>query len=119
MTCSPECKPCGDSVHHTFGYGCDHDDMWPWEPPSSERLEQEALVRARRVSCADSCGPDRCYNPCAMCGAHSPHRVGEERYGVQTTHNLTNYLCCEHFRALMGCCEHPAPAVPPTDEERP
>lgn len=38
-----------------------------------------------------------------LCGEHATHKVGEEG-GDPTVHNLTAYVCCEHFRSFMGRC---------------
>jgi len=38
-----------------------------------------------------------------MCGEHATHKLGEEG-GNPMIHNLTSYVCCEHFRAVMGRC---------------
>jgi hypothetical protein len=37
------------------------------------------------------------------CGEHATHKLGEEGSDPQY-HNLTAYVCCEHFRSIMGRC---------------
>ena len=42
---------------------------------------------------------------CSMCGAPATHKVGEEipwDDPVQMRHNFTAYVCCRHFRAILG-----------------
>ncbi len=59
------------------------------------------------VSCGGKC--------CSICKAPAAHKVGEEIMPDDPKpirHNLTAYVCCEHFRLILG------PAVPcskPTD----
>jgi hypothetical protein len=51
-----------------------------------------------------SCKGTQCF-----CGKPATHKVGEEILHDDPNpnrHNLTAYVCCEHFRQLMG------PAVP-------
>ena len=46
---------------------------------------------------------------CSLCGDHAAHKIGEELTPA-TVHNLTNYLCCKHFRAAVGSCDdYPLP----------
>lgn len=54
--------------------------------------------------------------PCAICGERSTHKVGEEiphDDPFQMRHNLTAYVCCRHFRKLLG----PATGCPCDDDE--
>ena len=54
-----------------------------------------------------SCGGEKC-----VCGAPATHKVGEENTGGDwmiagdaysyPRHNLTSYICCEHFGFIMG-----------------
>lgn len=37
------------------------------------------------------------------CGDRATHKLGEEG-GPAIAHNLTQAVCCEHFRAVMGRC---------------
>lgn len=40
-----------------------------------------------------------------MCGAPATHKVGEEMFADDPQpirHNLTAYVCCQHFTAMMG-----------------
>ena len=46
---------------------------------------------------------------CSICKSPATHKVGEEIMSDDPNpirHNLTAYVCCEHFRLIMG------PAVP-------
>jgi hypothetical protein len=58
-----------------------------------------------------TCRGHRCW-----CGQEATHKVGEEippDDPVPARHNLTSYICCGHYRQLMG----PAvacPVFPPT-----
>jgi hypothetical protein len=45
---------------------------------------------------------------CSACGNPATHKVGEEQFpdDMRTwAHNLTAYVCCEHFKQIMGRCE--------------
>jgi hypothetical protein len=42
---------------------------------------------------------------CSVCGANATHKVGEEippDDRDRHRHNLTAYLCCEHFGLVLG-----------------
>jgi hypothetical protein len=42
---------------------------------------------------------------CSLCGAPATHKVGEEipwDDPVPDRHNLTAYVCCAHFRLILG-----------------
>ncbi len=42
---------------------------------------------------------------CSMCGQPAAHKVGEEMMSDDPNpirHNLTAYVCCTHFSAIMG-----------------
>jgi hypothetical protein len=52
---------------------------------------------------------------CGMCSKESngvikipaTHKVGEETFDDDprlSFHNLTQYVCCKHFQAIMGIC---------------
>lgn len=46
------------------------------------------------------CGGEKCY-----CGLPATHKVGEEIQHDDpqpNRHNLTAYVCCAHFREIMG-----------------
>lgn len=50
---------------------------------------------------SESCKGEKC----RMCGAPATHKVGEEIPHDDHNprrHNLTAYVCCEHFRSIMG-----------------
>lgn len=56
-----------------------------------------------RTCSGESCGP------CRRQGTHTPatHKVGEEfaedfRAPIAYSHPLTQYVCCQHFREIMG-----------------
>lgn len=45
---------------------------------------------------------------CTVCGKPATHKVGEEKFPDDKrswAHNLTAYVCCEHFKQIMGRCE--------------
>jgi hypothetical protein len=53
-----------------------------------------------------SCGGELC-GVCFRAGKKTPaaHKLGEEipdDYPSQATHNLTQYVCCEHFKQVVG-----------------
>lgn len=59
-----------------------------------------------------SCEGERC----ALCGKPATHKVGEELQWddpMPNRHNLTAYVCCAHFRAILG------PAVPCPESDQP
>lgn len=42
---------------------------------------------------------------CNMCGSPATHKVGEEVFDDDPRnpgHNLTAYVCCKHFKKIMG-----------------
>jgi hypothetical protein len=42
---------------------------------------------------------------CQICGAPATHKVGEEiphDDPLPARHNLTAYVCCRHFKTLLG-----------------
>lgn len=42
---------------------------------------------------------------CSICKAPATHKVGEEIMADDPNpvrHNLTAYICCEHFRLILG-----------------
>jgi len=49
---------------------------------------------------------------CSICKIPATHKVGEEIMSDDPNpvrHNLTAYVCCEHFRLIMGLavsCPH-------------
>ena len=52
---------------------------------------------------AASCGGERC----GMCfrdgvSVNATHKVGEELYEGPIRHNLTQYVCCRHFKSIFG-----------------
>jgi hypothetical protein len=50
-----------------------------------------------------SCGGERC----SVCRADATHKLGEEIMHDDPSphrHNLTAYVCCEHFRMIVGSC---------------
>lgn len=59
---------------------------------------------------SSSCEGERC----SMCDKPATHKVGEEIMWDDPNkmrHNLTAYVCCDHFRAILG----PAGACPESD----
>lgn len=50
---------------------------------------------------------------CRLCDTKAAHKVGEE---IQIPfHNLTTYLCCNHFQYLMGAAPSTYPYTLRTD----
>lgn len=50
-----------------------------------------------------SCGGE----VCSVCGTPAKHKLGEEIWNDDPNpyrHNLTAYVCCEHFRMIVGSC---------------
>lgn len=48
-----------------------------------------------------SCRGEKCH----ICGVPAAHKVGEEIASDDpnpSRHNFTAYVCCEHFRTIMG-----------------
>lgn len=42
---------------------------------------------------------------CSVCGKPATHKIGEEHGSDDRRrifHNLTNWLCCQHFRMVIG-----------------
>jgi hypothetical protein len=56
------------------------------------------LTRAQHPFAADLQG-----TWCSMCGDPATHKVGEQI--DLPCHELTNYLCCLHFKTAVGDCE--------------
>jgi hypothetical protein len=53
---------------------------------------------------------------CAICGAPATHKLEEAIFHDDPQpqrHPLTAYVCCEHFRAIMG----PAAPCRPEDQQ--
>lgn len=72
-----------------------------WDAPGNAPVEAGHLV-------APSCGGERC----GCCGVGASHKVEETRFTDAPRHPLTQYLCCEHFRFVMGpaaCAPGPEP----------
>jgi len=47
---------------------------------------------------------------CSMCGKEATHKVGEEIPHDDPSpnrHNLTAYVCCDHFSQIMGAWTQP------------
>lgn len=70
----------------------------------------------------DALLPPECQGErCSMCGAQAWHKVGEEMFSsdpMPYRHNLTAYVCKEHFQQIMdrgGFTRTPQPSV--TSEE--
>jgi hypothetical protein len=45
---------------------------------------------------------------CSVCSEQAMHKVGEEKFPDDLRHwrhNLTAYVCCKHFKEIMGRCE--------------
>lgn len=63
-----------------------------------------------------SCGGEKCM----VCSEPATHKIGEEHlHGVpRRMHNLTAYVCCEHFGMVMGpfARSHCGVSEPPADE---
>lgn len=51
---------------------------------------------------------------CQLCNHMAAHKIGEVENEIIPFHPMTNYLCCYHFRLIVGDCrrypyETPAP----------
>jgi len=70
----------------------------------------------------DALLPPECQGErCSMCGAQAWHKVGEEMFSsdpMPYRHNLTAYVCKEHFQQIMdrgGFTRTPQPSVTSED----
>ncbi len=69
-------------------------------------MDAQAVLNSYHSSA--SCRGERC----SVCGADATHKLGEEIMHddpFPERHNLTAYVCCEHFRMVLG----PATRCPP------
>lgn len=67
-----------------------------------------------------SCGGQKCH--IAGCGKPATHKVGEEMFEDDPRpirHNATAYVCCEHFRMIMGNNSFVDSICPPETENIP
>lgn len=54
----------------------------------------------------DACGQERCVfnDDQGSCNEAASHKV-EDSYSQAAKHPLTAYLCCSHFKQVMGRCQ--------------
>jgi hypothetical protein len=67
----------------------------------SEGLEQDLNLPGKLHFVSKTCIGERC----SICGEPATHKVGEEIAAgdpLPARHNFTAYVCCDHFRMIMG-----------------
>jgi hypothetical protein len=74
-----------------------HDDPEEFIIGNNEPAEDDGLNHFVSKSCSGE--------TCSICDAPSTHKVGEHIFSddpIPGRHNLTAYVCCEHFRLIFG-----------------
>lgn len=76
-----------------------------------QRRYEESLVTRHYAThpFPDSCLDETCHacrnSRYSKADTPATHKLGEET-GPPNIHNLTAYVCCAHFRQVMGHCTH-------------